>query len=788
MSTANLIEPEENGGKKYFMGATSNMVYPRNYRVERDAWIGFLALVVGVALFVAGAVMLGIGISKSKSNNSCPNFPASSSTILPPFEYEEIAALIQEKIDVDRIRDNLRNFTIDPHQAGTTANIRVADSIMARWREAGLQNVHTVAYDVLLSYPDFSNPNFMSITDQSGKEVYKSEGVSPPIIPAEQNSINAGIQWLAYSPNGTVTGDVVYCGHGTEREFQYLQSHGISLKGRIALLRYGGSFRGNKVALAQQNGAVAAILFSDPAEVAPYGTLDKDVYPNTVYMPQHSVQRGTLHIGNGDVLSPLYAGKPNLWKTGSVEKARAEGDIPSIPAIPISYTSAMALLSRLDGAPAPSAWKGGLDVTYNLGPGLKDNLKTTITVNGHFEVKQIRNVIGYINGIEEPDRYVILGNHYDAWTYGALDPNSGTSILAEVARATMQVVNETGWRPARSLMFAAWDAEEYGLLGSTEFVEDFAELLTRRAVAYLNMDCLQGNQTIFVESVPSLQDQVIQTAKRVKNPRKDEKDVNGTAVFDAWLHYMKDPSNPDIPQIPTPSGGSDQKSFMEYLGVPSMSFSWTDMDKHQTYPLYHTLYETPFINEHLMDIDNFAVHKATAQFWIEMAVRLVDGPTIPYSLHTLATRLQSEYIPDLATSILSLNMTYTKDGYTQLQQMATSSAQFEDVTRRLEAIPRPRSVDFLTRSRYNDRLINVERCFVNPRGTPDDASARHVLFSISKTNSYAGRVMQQVYKVLDDMADAQKDQLPDLGNELANQISIVHNSILCALGVLADFI
>ncbi|PIO63188.1 transferrin receptor-like dimerization domain protein [Teladorsagia circumcincta] len=277
-------------------------------------------------------------------------------------------------------------------------------------------------------------------------------------------------------------------------------------------------------------------------------------------------------------------------------------------------------------------------------------------------------------------------------------------------------------------MFAAWDAEEYGLLGSTEFVEDFTELLTRRAVAYLNMDCLQGNQTIrrvmmllrFVESMPSLQDQAIQAAKRIKNPRQDDKDVNGTTVFDAWLHYMKDSRNPGLPRIPTPSGGSDQKSFMEYLGVPSMSFSWMDMDKHQTYPLYHTLYETPFLSEHLMDVNNFA--------------------------------------------------------------------QFEVATRKEEAIHRPRSMNPLVRSRYNDKLINVERCFVNPRGTPDDAAARHVLFSISKTDSYAGRVMQQVYKVLDDMAVAKESQLPDLGNELANQISIVHSSILCALGVLSDFI
>ncbi|PIO63187.1 hypothetical protein TELCIR_15226 [Teladorsagia circumcincta] len=263
-----------------------------NFRMK--ACIGFLALGIGIALFVAGAVMLGIGISKDKSSNDCPRFTESPSTIAPTH----------------------------------------------------------------ITY--------------------------------------AGIQWLAYSPNGTVTGDVVFCGQGYEKEFQYLL---------------------------------------------------KDVYPNTVFMPEHSVQRGTLKIGDGDVLSPLYAGKPILWKTGSLEKARADGDIPSIPAIPISYTSAMALLSRLGGPPAPSTWQGGLNVTYNLGPGLKDNMKTTITINGQYEVKQIRNVIGYINGNEEPERYVILGNHFDAWTYGALDPNSGTSILAEVARAIMQVVNETGWRP-----------------------------------------------------------------------------------------------------------------------------------------------------------------------------------------------------------------------------------------------------------------------------------------------------------------------------------------------------
>ncbi|VDP10230.1 unnamed protein product [Heligmosomoides polygyrus] len=456
--------------------------------LKMKAWIGFLTLGVGVALFIAGAVMLGVGIAKDTSTHSCPhvttappNKPPAPST----YNTSTISAMIRQAIVPGRIKQNLHDFTVAPHPAGTGANDRVADQIIEKWRAAGLEN--------------FENPNYLWIKDADGKVLYQSEGVSPAIIIAEQNNPEAGVQWLAYSPNGSVTGDLVNCGEASDREFQYLREQGISLKGKIALIRYGGIFRGNKVALAQQNGAIGAILYSDPAEVAPNGTLDKDVYPNTVYMPAHAVQRGTLYTGDGDVLSPLYPSKPILWQSGSIEQvfeSRANGELPSIPVLPISYTSALALLSRLGGPAAPSLWQGKLNVTYNMGPGLMNNLQTTININGEFAVKRIRNVIGYLHGIEEPDRYVIMGNHYDAWTYGAMDPNAGTATLAEVARATMQVVNETGWRPARSLMFAAWDAEEYGLIGSTEFVEEFAEVLSRRAIAYINMDCLKGNQTM----------------------------------------------------------------------------------------------------------------------------------------------------------------------------------------------------------------------------------------------------------------------------------------------------
>ncbi|CAJ0605926.1 unnamed protein product [Cylicocyclus nassatus] len=749
------------------------------------AIISYLVLAIGVALAIAGSVMLGVGISRSNSSKDCSitNAPPSkaqttlmSTTTRAATDSKAISQMIQSRIDPDRIKQNLRDFTKLPHMAGTDNNAKVRKSIVEKYIDAGLENVHTVKYNVLLSYPpDAANPNLMTIEDYDGKAIFTSEGISPPIVLDEQSDKGAGIQWVAFSPSGTVVGDVVYCGFATEKEFQILQSHGINVKNTIALIRYGSMFRGDQVATAQKYGAIGAILYSDPAEVAPNGTADGSVYAGTVYMPAHGVQRGTVITQTGDVQSPLYPSKPNLWRAGSVEQARKDGILPSIPVMPISYSSAKELFSRLGGPAAPEAWKGGLNVPYNLGPRLTNGFKTRISVGGHFEEREIQNVIGYIKGAEEPERYVILGNHYDAWTYGAMDPNAGTAVLAEVARATVEVMSQTDWRPARSIMFAAWDAEEYGLVGSTEFVEEFAEILTRRAVAYINQDCFKGNTTLYLQSSPSLQDQAIQAAKNVQNPRKDEIAANRSTVYDTWLYNMKDPKYPDIPDIGIP------------MGVPSVNFAFIDMDKHHTYPLYHTLYETPFTTEHLMDTDNFAMHRAMGQFWIELAVQIADAPTIPYSLTTLATKIERDYITDLAGAIMSLDMTsYTDAGYKQLKQMANTAQKLVDACGLFESFRVPRTEDVLFRSRYNDKLINFERCFVNPRGVPGDPAARHLLFSVSKSDSYSSSVMQQVYKVLNDMADASTGELPSLRDELANQISIVHNSLLCGMNVLAD--
>uniref|UniRef100_A0A0M3HXJ4 PA domain-containing protein n=1 Tax=Ascaris lumbricoides TaxID=6252 RepID=A0A0M3HXJ4_ASCLU len=269
----------------------------------------------------------------------------------------------------------------------------------------------------------------------------------------------AGVHWVAYSGNGTAQGEVVYCHHGRVEDFERLDRLGITVKGKIALLRYGNGFRGDKVRNAQMNGAIGAILYSDPAEVARMGPYPEKVYPNTEWMPLEGAQRGSIMRGNGDPLSPLYPSKKDLYRTKTVQEAKNDGTLPTIPVLPISYSDAFQILSRMQGRMVPLDWQGGLNISYRLGPRLGDGATVRIDVRSSLQtryheaarlaviLRTIRNVIGYIHGADDPDRYVILGNHFDAWVYGSIDPNSGTAVLAEVARAITQTINETNWRP-----------------------------------------------------------------------------------------------------------------------------------------------------------------------------------------------------------------------------------------------------------------------------------------------------------------------------------------------------
>lgn len=708
-----------------------------------------------------------------------------------------ISGNLIENINVENIKTYLRVFTKEPHMAGTENNKKVAYAIADLWAQIGLEDVRMIPYEVLLSYPIWEEPSKLFIKD-GAKIVFETTGMSPPITKNEQSAKYAGIQWLAYAAPGKIEGDVIFCNRGTENDFENLKKMGVDVKGKIALLRYGEGFRGDKVKIAQDFGAAGAILYSDPADVAADGIEKGHVYPDTIWMPADGVQRGTIMHGSGDPLTPLYPSRNDMYKYRTVNQAKKDGVLPSIPALPISYSTAYEILSRMDGRPVPISWQGAINVTYRIGPGMKNGLKVTINVKTEYKIKKIRNVIGTIRGHDEPDRYVMLGNHYDAWVYGSLDPNSGTAILSEVARSMMQTINETGWRPARSIVFCSWDGEEHGLLGSTEFVEEFADILSKRAVVYLNMDCLQGNSSLMVYTTPSLYGVAMNAAKNVPNPSKKEREKGRKTVYDTWIRTFPHPDDKSKPLMPVPNGGSDDASFLSYLGVPVVDFTYRNVTRRDEYPLYHTLYETPFLNEHLLDTDGFSIHKATGQYWAELARYFVDEAVIPFNVTQTAIEILQKYIPELKKAISPLH--YFKDSINDVKQQLTNLAKtsqefyhaahhFENMIAFTKHSFEQNPYDVRNLNAVNDRLTGVERCFINPRGRPGAPASRHVLFSISSKDCYSGRTMAAIFDAIDVFkASVTSAERQAAGRELAQQINIVQYSVQCASNFLKEFI
>uniref|UniRef100_A0A0N4ZQC1 N-acetylated-alpha-linked acidic dipeptidase 2 n=1 Tax=Parastrongyloides trichosuri TaxID=131310 RepID=A0A0N4ZQC1_PARTI len=704
-----------------------------------------------------------------------------------------------KNINSENIKNNLKLFTSEPHVAGSDGNRRVGDKIYKLWKDNGLQDVHFIEYDVLLNYPDYNNPNVMAIVNDDGTIIYKNKGKSPVIIPEEQSAPDAGIQWVAYSKNGTVTGDVVYCHHGRDEDFKLLKNMGIDLNGKIALLRYGNSFRGDKVKMAQDYGAIGAILYSDPDEVAKNGIDSSKIYPNTEWMPHEGVQRGSLmHSDGGDPLSPLYPSKSNLFKSRDVDEAIKDRVLPNIPVLPLSYIDAKEILKRLNGNVVPAKWQGGFSFSYRIGPGFKNkNEKVKIDVKSTMSIRKIRNIIGYIHGFDEPDKYVILGNHYDAWVYGSLDPNSGTAVLTEVGRAMVETINTTSWKPSRTIMFCAWDAEEYSLIGSTEFVEEFTNILQNRAVVYLNVDTIFSNQTLHVRTIPTLFDVSIEAAKLVRNPMASEKRKGRMTLYDTWVYNFPDYKNLGRPLIPVPGGGSDMASFLNYAGVPVADFNYRNVSWEE-YPLYHTMYETPFVNEHIFDTNDFAVHKAVGQYWAEMARRFSDYAILPINVTMLADTFLRDYLPEVKKAIGPLKYKNGMKGIAgeQFYNLNAGVKTFMKECKRFENITQLVLNQFAINpfdqrkiTAINNRLMSVDKCFINPRGIPGKSTSRNVLYSTSDKDSYSSRIMASIFDLINEIKNEKSPiVIKDLEKKLAEQISIVHYSVICATNTLKHYI
>uniref|UniRef100_A0A8C1N7Q6 Glutamate carboxypeptidase 2 n=1 Tax=Cyprinus carpio TaxID=7962 RepID=A0A8C1N7Q6_CYPCA len=621
-----------------------------------------------------------------------------------------------------------RKFTRLPHLAGSQQNLDLAKQIRDEWMEFGLDSVELVPYDVLLSYPNKTNPNYISIVDHLGTEIFNTS-LAEPVPEGYEDVTDIVPPYSAFSAKGQPEDELVYVNYGRTEDFFKLERElGINCSGKIVIARYGKIFRGNKVKNAMLAGAKGIVLFSDPADYCADGV---EPYPDGWNLPGGGAQRGNvLNLnGAGDPLTPGYPAKEYTYRS-SLEDAVG---LPKIPVHPIGYHDAVHLLH-----------------------------KVRMNIHTNNQVTRIYNVIGWIRGAVEPDRYVILGGHRDAWVFGGIDPVSGAAVVHESVRAAGKLMKK-GWRPRRTLIFASWDAEEFGLLGSTEWAEDHARVLQERAVAYINADsAIEGMYTLRVDCTPSLHTLVYDITKKVSSPEEGEE---GMTLYQSW-HKRDNSTERDAPWISKLGSGSDFEAYFIRLGIASGRARYTKnrkTERYSSYPVYHSVYETYEIVERFYD-PSFRRLEAVARVRGGLIFSLADSPVLPLDCVEYAMSL-TKY----ANSIYQLALKHPA----AMQQHSVSFDSLFFAVENFTVVARDfhqRLDHALAVRMVNDQLMYLERAFTDPLGLPGRPFYRHIIFAPSSHNKYAGESFPGIYDALFDIENAVDWQ--KAWDEVKRQISI----------------
>jgi len=501
---------------------------------------------------------------------------------------------------------HLRRLTEDLHLAGTPGSHDTARYVHERFLEYGLES-EMVSYDVLLSYPD--SVKF---------ELKVPEAFSGPTpeagIPWDKDSFSpdAVAPFLAYSASGDVTAEVVYANYGLPEDFDELERQGVPLSGKIAIVRFGRCYRGVKVRVAESRGCAGVIIYSDPADD---GYVRGDVYPKGPWRPETAVQRGSIQyvfLCPGDPLTPGWPSIPGERRIDAAESLV----LPKIPAIAISYGDARRILQNIEGQNVPRAWQGGLPFAYHCGPG---PALVRLDVKMKLEVRKIWNVIGTLPGSspEEKDQIVLMGNHRDAWCYGAVDPSSGTAVLLEVARG-LGALRKEGRGPRRTLKLCSWDAEEYGLVGSVEWAEHHAKDLSENAVAYVNCDAAVSGPNVGFSASPSLGDLAGEIAAHVTDPRSGK-------TIEELARERGGPAASPV-SVGTLGSGSDFTAFLDHLGIACF-----DLSSVGPYGVYHSIYDSYAWMSRFGD-PTFEYHCVVAKLAGTLLLRLGNADVLPFDL------------------------------------------------------------------------------------------------------------------------------------------------------------
>ncbi|HJR09645.1 MAG TPA: M28 family metallopeptidase [Pyrinomonadaceae bacterium] len=647
-------------------------------------------------------------------------------------------------------REHLRTLTREPHVAGTPEDYQTALYVRDQLRKFGI-STELKEYQVLLPSP--KRPTLLEIIAPRRQRLALQEAA----LAQDPSSSNTKIIPLfnGYSASGDVTAPLVYVNYGLPDDYAALKKIKVDVKGKIVIARYGRSFRGVKAKVAEENGAVGLIIYSDPADD---GYAQGDVYPNGPWRPETSAQRGSvlyLFQYPGDPLTP---GKPAIAGTPRLKLDDPALNIPRIPVQPISYGDARRLLEPLHGAVRPAGFQGGLPFAYHVG-GTEDvrvHLKTEMDI----QTRTIWNVIGRIEGAEEPDRWVVLGNHRDAWTFGAVDPNSGTTAMLELARGFGELLKQN-WRPRRTIIFGSWDAEEQGLIGSTEWVEENAAELREKGVAYLNMDSAVSGANFGASSVPTLWKLIRGAARDVRDPK------TGKSVYQAWQDRSRE-SRPEAELTDASAGtdapiaearinalgsGSDYTPFLQHIGVTSL-----DMGFGGDYGVYHSAYDSFNWMSKFGDPD-FVYHVAAAHIWGTLVLRLANAPVLPFDYTDYATELR-DFINETQKTAARRKLADDFDA----KAMLDAVKDLEDAARKHQARHRALWEDAvhiaqpandrqrLERQvmRMNDNLLAAERALTDERGLRNRTWFRHQIYAPGLYTGYAAQPLPDLRQAIDD--------------------------------------
>ena len=625
---------------------------------------------------------------------------------------KEIENIFQDNIDEKSFKKHLKKLTDRPHVVGSEGNQEVIRYISYVMENAGFE-ITKYPYDVYL--PNKPGLSLIEIVTPSRKVLNQKEDIIADDPFSKHPELLKG--WNAFSGSGDVTAEVIYANYGRKEDFETLKSLGVDVKGKIVIARYGGNFRGYKAKFAEANGAVGLIIYTDPKDS---GFTKGLVYPEGPYYNDSTIQRGSLLVTDftGDPLTPF---EPALPLDGNKKIKRlkpSEAKLHTIPVSPIGYGEAEKILGQMKGTPVPQSWQGGLPFTYRIDGG--ELLTVRLKVDQNIDFVRATNVIGMLKGSEAPDEWIILGCHLDSWGFGATDPSSGTAMLLSLSE-TLGKLKDLGYSPKRSILIGHWDAEEHGVIGSTEWVEQMREELKAKGVIYMNFDGAVSGKDFGASSAPTLKNLLIEASKDVKYPYTDQ------TLYEFWRK-----NNQDEPSIGNLGGGSDHIAFYMHIGVPSTSGGARGPN------VYHSNYDTFRFYERFVDPE-FQMGPMVEHMAGLMTLRMANGDLIPYNINRYAYDLKM-HVNNAEAKV----KVYNKDfqGFNLITKTINS---LEHTSKKLTY----KIKDYLNENNYskrdlsniNSQLIALEKSFISDQGMYFGSWYRSLYASSDPFSGYAAWIL-----------------------------------------------